>query len=215
MNQLSRRPGALSFGLALRFGPAVVNDIFGARSPIDWARARKLLSCTAMMALIGLNSGVMAQQQVKRYVIIDGQRYGQDQIEAAVQSPSRMQEPRCSAAECEIPRSPDGHFYVAGSLNGHPVVWMVDTGASHTSVPNGVARNAGIRAGVSAEFQTAGGRSAGALSGGNEVMIGGIRLTNVVVSMSQRLTVNLLGASALERLNITYEGGVMNMRRVR
>ncbi|MDH5551936.1 MAG: TIGR02281 family clan AA aspartic protease, partial [Nitrosomonas sp.] len=29
-----------------------------------------------------------------------------------------------------IPRSLDGHYYVRGSINGHPIDFMVDTGAS-------------------------------------------------------------------------------------
>jgi hypothetical protein len=32
-----------------------------------------------------------------------------------------------------IDRSHDQHFYVAGSINGHPVTFMVDTGASVVS----------------------------------------------------------------------------------
>ncbi len=177
---------------------------------------RVAMACAVTTWMLGSGHALgQHQQQPRRYVIIDGQRYGQDQIAAAVQSPARASEPRCDNTECEIPRSPDGHFYVQGSLNGHPVVWLIDTGATYTSVPTGVARNAGIRAGVSMEFQTAGGKSAGAVSGGNEVMVGGIRTTRVVVATSQKLNMNLLGASVLERFNITYEGNVMYMRRAR
>jgi aspartyl protease family protein len=42
-----------------------------------------------------------------------------------------------------IDRSYDQHFYVAGSINGHPVTFMVDTGASVVSVSEDLAGKIG------------------------------------------------------------------------
>lgn len=56
-----------------------------------------------------------------------------------------------------ITRSADNHYYVPGAINGHPVTFMIDTGASSTAIGLGVARNAGIKAGESGQAQTANG----------------------------------------------------------
>lgn len=174
--------------------------------------ARAAAVACAAAALAGPSSG---QQQGRRFIILDGQRYGADQLEVAAQSPVPVPQPRCSGSECEIPRARDGHFYVPGSLNGFPLVWLIDTGASHSVVSMEVARNAGIRAGLQADFSTANGRATGAISGGNEVLLGSLRLRDVMVGMSQKLNVNLLGASALARLSVSYDGNTMTIGRGR
>lgn len=161
-----------------------------------------------------LTSGVAFAQQ-RKYMILDGQRYQADQIDEAVQSPYQAAEARCNAQECQLPRSPDGHFYIAGTVNGFPVVWMVDTGASHSAIPMNVARNAGIRVGVAVQMETAGGRAQGALSYGNVIGIGAMRIDGVQVSMSPKLGVALLGASALQRMYVSQSGDVLVIRRVR
>ena len=51
-----------------------------------------------------------------------------------------------SVGELVIPRSPDGHFYVKGEINGEPLRFMVDTGASMVVVSDAFAERAGRRA---------------------------------------------------------------------
>lgn len=153
--------------------------------------------------------------QQRKYIVLDGQRYQANQIDEALQSPYRAAEARCNAQECQLPRSPDGHFYIAGSVNGFPVVWMVDTGASHSSIPMNVARNAGIRVGMAVQMETAGGKAQGAVSYGNEIGIGTMRIDGVEVSMSPKLNVALLGASALQRMYVSQAGHVLVIRRMR
>ena len=46
-----------------------------------------------------------------------------------------------------MPRSADGHYYVPGAVNGFSVVFLIDTGATVSSLPDQFARNAGIRVG--------------------------------------------------------------------
>ena len=65
------------------------------------------------------------------------------------------------SGEVLIDRSYDQHFYVAGAINGHPVTFMVDTGASVVSVSADLARKIGLPAGAPAVFETFGGRIAG------------------------------------------------------
>jgi aspartyl protease family protein len=55
-----------------------------------------------------------------------------------------------------IERSHDQQFYVEGAINGHPVTFLVDTGASLVSVSDEFARKIGLAAGARALFDTAG-----------------------------------------------------------
>ena len=44
----------------------------------------------------------------------------------------------------QLQRHRDGHFYVDGSINGQPVRFMVDTGATSISVTDALAQRAGL-----------------------------------------------------------------------
>ncbi|WP_101068060.1 retropepsin-like aspartic protease family protein [Roseovarius salinarum] len=44
----------------------------------------------------------------------------------------------------ELPRAPDGHYYVTAQVNGAPVRFVVDTGASQIVLSKSAAREAGI-----------------------------------------------------------------------
>lgn len=46
--------------------------------------------------------------------------------------------------ETVIPMARDGHFWLEAQLNGHPVVFLIDTGATYTSVSGRVASSAGL-----------------------------------------------------------------------
>ncbi len=60
-----------------------------------------------------------------------------------------------------IPRHRDGHFRVSGSINGQPVNFLVDTGASLVSVTDALARKAGLSGGERTTFRTANGTREG------------------------------------------------------
>ena len=62
-----------------------------------------------------------------------------------------------ASGELVIPRSRDGHFRVPGQVNGHPVLFLVDTGASAVTVSESLANEAGLEGGQPVTFQTANG----------------------------------------------------------
>ena len=53
-------------------------------------------------------------------------------------------EPIVAGSEVRIPMAVDGHFWVEGSINGSPVKFLVDSGATVTTID----RNTAIRAGA-------------------------------------------------------------------
>lgn len=64
-------------------------------------------------------------------------------------------------AEIVVPAARDGHFYLDGAVNGAPVRFLVDTGASYVTVNERVAGVARFAGGVPANFETAACRRAG------------------------------------------------------
>lgn len=113
------------------------------------------------------------------------------------------------ADEVTIPRSRDGHYYVAGSINGHPLTFMVDTGASTVAVSADFARAANLPRGYPLRFQTAGGSTEGELVQNQTVEAGGLSLSNVDVGVGIRLDAPdhaLLGQSFLRHVDVLQSG---------
>ena len=85
-----------------------------------------------------------------------------------------------------IPRQRDGHFHVEGEVNRQPVRFLVDTGASHVSVSQTLATQAGLPAGQSITLHTANGPRQGQLVRSVPVRVGNLVLndTSVAVGLS-------------------------------
>lgn len=104
-----------------------------------------------------------------------------------------------------VTRSEDGSFYVMGSVNGVPVRFLVDTGASDIVLSPADARRAGIevsRLAFSHRFETAHGVGYGAITDAASLAVGPIALQGVKVSVNQsEMSMSLLGLTFLNRLD--------------
>jgi len=121
--------------------------------------------------------------------------------------------PAASArGEIEIPRSRDGHYYVDGRINGVPVVFMVDTGATLVSVGADFARAARLPRGAAGEFVTAGGTIAGEIVRGQTVEAGGIRVGPLAIAVGPGTDVALLGQNFLRRVEVIQSHDRMLLR---
>ncbi len=80
--------------------------------------------------------------------------------------------------EIVIPRSKDGHYYVRGKINGYPVDFMVDTGASIVSISYDLARSIHLPRGVPANFSTAGGNMIGEVVFAIDIEVGTLDSAN-------------------------------------
>lgn len=108
-----------------------------------------------------------------------------------------------------------GHFFSSGSINGGPVNFIVDTGASLVSISVADARRMGINYlhGEPAYSMTANGRVAAYRVKFDEVQVGDIVLHNVdgAVLDGAGLPIALLGMSFLNRTNIERDGDSMSL----
>ena len=117
-----------------------------------------------------------------------------------------------ASEEVVIDRSYDQHFYVAGAINGHPVTFMVDTGASVVSVSADLARKIGLPAGARAVFETFGGRVAGRMVPNATVEAGGIRVEGIRVGVGTAGPQALLGQYFLNKVELTQTAERMTLR---
>lgn len=109
--------------------------------------------------------------------------------------------------EVRIYRNPNGMFTTVGSINGLPVNFLVDTGASQVAMNSNQARRLGV------DFRVDGDRGAVSTASGyarafrvmlDSVKVGSIELRNVeaLVLEGEHPTQVLLGMSFLGRLNM-------------
>jgi aspartyl protease family protein len=152
--------------------------------------------------------------QAREFMIFDGNKYDTKQIDLATRSPYNMPQVKIGRNEVVIPRSPDGHYYVNGTVNGLPITFMVDTGASYTALPSRMARNAGVRAGLVTTASTAGGQVRSGLTKSNTITIGPLEDVEATVGFVERLeTGALLGAEFLNKYVVTNANGFLTIKK--
>jgi len=109
-----------------------------------------------------------------------------------------------------------GHFFAEGQVNGAPLRFVVDTGATTIAIPAGDANRLRIdyQKGRRISTQTASGPTPAYLVTLNSVRIGEIELQNVeAVVIEQGLGIALLGNSFLARTDMRREGETMTLIR--
>lgn len=117
-----------------------------------------------------------------------------------------------------IARAADGLFYVDGEVNGTPIRFLVDSGATAIVLAPADAARAGIdlRAdGRAATMRTSGGTTDMVWSTARRLSIAGLELRNADVAVPDGgLQISLLGQSALSRLGpMTFDGNVLTIGR--
>jgi aspartyl protease family protein len=103
-----------------------------------------------------------------------------------------------------IKKSLDGHFWVTASLNGEDVRFLIDSGATTTSISTETARRAGIEpsSGFPAIVQTANGVVPVERGRAERLKVGTIERRNLAVHISEAFgPMNVLGMNFLSSLS--------------
>ncbi len=107
-------------------------------------------------------------------------------------------------------RQRDGHFSADGAINGQPVHFLVDTGATDVVVSERVARSLGLEFGPSVTVMTAAGPASGWMTRLGSVQFGALGLRDVRAMITPGLGDEaLLGMSFLMHFSIVQEGDTL------
>lgn len=121
-----------------------------------------------------------------------------------------------NGAELRVRRSGDGHFWVDAELNGQPVRFLIDSGATTTSISREVADRAGISASSAfpAIVQTANGTVIVQRGRADTLKVGNIERRDVAVHISDAFgDLNVIGMNFLSSLSgWSVEGRTLILR---
>ena len=112
----------------------------------------------------------------------------------------------------EIRRSPDGHYHWPGSINGRPVDFLIDTGATLTAVSSVLAQELKLDSLGPVRSSTAGGIVTGNLVRVDIRLQGGVQADRLrVVALPGLGDRPLLGMDLLGRLKWSQASGVLRI----
>jgi aspartyl protease family protein len=113
-----------------------------------------------------------------------------------------------------LKRNRSGHYVATGSINGFPVIFLLDTGATDVAVPRVVADRLGLKRGAPVVNQTANGQVTSWRTRLDEVRLGPVRRRNVRASILPNMQGSevLLGMSFLKHLEMVQRDGRMTLR---
>jgi len=122
-----------------------------------------------------------------------------------------------SAPVREFTRAADGLFYIDALVNGEPIRFLVDTGASVVVLTPADARRAGVQLEdrhYNAHVETVGGKTAMAWTTLDHVTVAGRKVRQLRAAVVQNgLGVSLLGQNMLSKLaSVTIEGDNLRLR---
>jgi aspartyl protease family protein len=116
--------------------------------------------------------------------------------------------------EVVLQRNKFGHYVASGEINGKPVTFMLDTGATGVAIPQATASALGLKRGRAVPTQTANGVSTSYAVTLERVSVGDIELRDVPAGISPGLGTGevLLGMSFLKHIEFTHRGDTLILR---
>ncbi|MFT4994328.1 MAG: aspartyl protease family protein [Paraglaciecola sp.] len=121
---------------------------------------------------------------------------------------------RAGISEVKLQQNRYGHYVSGGSINGQPVIFLLDTGATDVSIPFHLAEQLNLQPGRRSWVQTANGRIEVAQTTIARLAIGDIELFDVKANLNPGVKQNeiLLGMSALKQLEFSQKGKWLVLR---
>lgn len=110
-----------------------------------------------------------------------------------------------------LTRADDGHFHWPGRVGDIEVDFLVDTGATSTALPQGLAEKAGLMPQGAVRAQTAAGAVHGFMAKADIRLEGGVRAQRLPVTVLPSLASPLLGMDVLGRLRFSQKPGELRI----
>lgn len=112
----------------------------------------------------------------------------------------------------ELRRGPDGHYHWPGTINGRPVEFVVDTGATATAISAALARELGLESDGQVQSMTAAGAALGEAVRADVALRGGVRADRLrIIALPGLGDRPLLGMNVLGRLHWQQRDGVLRI----
>ena len=117
--------------------------------------------------------------------------------------------------EIVLQRNRHGHYLFNGRINGHTVTFLVDTGATTTSIPAHLANRLGLKKGHRFGVQTANGTSYAYTTRLESLQLGDIEFHQLQASLNPGLQGEeiLLGMNVLKNMELIQRGDTLILRR--
>lgn len=182
----------------------------------DWCNLKKGFTDGAIVSVAGgisVDAGSTTSMQFSG----SGLRPVQLALAYSQSQPASVQEVQQPAEvigsrKMELKQTRDGHYFSSGTVNGAPVVFMVDTGATVVSISAEIAARAGIWECAPRQVLTANGQVNACVATVPEVTFGSFRLTQVDVMVMPNMPGDaLLGMNVLRNFRIEQAGKVMRI----
>jgi aspartyl protease family protein len=118
------------------------------------------------------------------------------------------------AAQIVLRRNRSGHYLADGTINGHPVVFLLDTGATQVALPLPLARKLGVALRQGGVGRTANGDVQTWATRLDEVNLGGLLVRGVAATVLPGMEGDevLLGMSYLKHFELLQRGDTLTLR---
>ncbi len=186
---------------SVRIPPGQYDLMFAAGT--RWCDARRGFSDGRMLKF---NNSLSVQQDTPVRISMQSSGAGPEDFRALISTfvpATPLPTPSFSGdGSMAVKRHSNGHFYLPGSIAGVPVTFMLDTGASVTSITSEIAREAGVHNCKEIQFQTANGSATGCIALVPQMTLGNFTLKNITVAVMPNMETNLLGANVLRNFRV-------------
>ena len=116
-----------------------------------------------------------------------------------------------SASSLVIGQGNNGHYFVDGAVNDHFLNFVIDTGASVVTLPQGMATSAGLLCQRQTMSQTANGLIHTCTTIIQKLRFGTFTLRGVDAIIAPNLSQPLLGMNVLKRFRVEQDNGEMRL----
>ncbi len=119
-----------------------------------------------------------------------------------------------ASGELTLTRSRDGHYYADGEINGKPVKFLLDTGATQIALSRRQANELGLSLGPAGTVQTAAGPATAYQTRLARVRLGAVEMENLGAVVTEKMSDEtvLLGMNFLKRLEMVQRGDQLTLR---